>query len=68
MSEKKKKRIHYSGEVRIEKSVPRDHRVSSLGKPRDAKRRSSERIFYPTLTLVIDSYIQAEWKSKMSSI
>ena len=36
-------------EGRIEKSVPRDHRLSSLGKPCDAKRRSSGRIFlsYP---------------------
>ena len=36
-------------EGRIEKCVPRDHRLSSLGKPRDAKRRSSGRIFlsYP---------------------
>ena len=44
-----KKRIHYSCEGRIEKSVPRDHRLSSLGKPRDAKRRSSGQIFlsYP---------------------
>ena len=34
---------------RIEKSVPRNHGLSSLGKPRDAKRRSSARIFlsYP---------------------
>ena len=31
------KRIHYSCEGRIEKSVPRDHRLTSLGKPRDAK-------------------------------
>ena len=30
----------------IEKSVPRDHRLSSLGKPRDANRRSFEPIFY----------------------
>ena len=28
----------------MEKSVPRDHRLSSLGKPRDAKQRSSGRI------------------------
>ena len=44
-----KKKIHYSFEGRIEKSVPRHHRLSSLGKPRDAKRRSSGRIFlsYP---------------------
>ena len=40
-----KKKIHYSCEDRIEKSIPRDHRLSSLGKPRDAKRRSSGRIF-----------------------
>ena len=32
------KRIHYSCEGRVEKSVPRDHRLSSLGKTRDAKR------------------------------
>ena len=34
---------------RIEKSVPRDHRLSSLGKPRDAKRRSAGQTFrsYP---------------------
>ena len=43
------KRIHFSCEGRIEKSVPRNHRLSSLGKPRDAKRRSSGLIFlsYP---------------------
>ena len=29
-----KKRIHYLCEGGIEKSVPRDHRLSSLGKPR----------------------------------
>ena len=34
----KKKRINYSCEDGIEKSGPRDHRLSSLGKPRDAKR------------------------------
>ena len=39
----------------IEKSVPRDHRLSSLGKPRDAKRRSSERIFLSYLAM--DTYI-----------
>ena len=32
-----RKRIHYSCEGSIEKSVPRDHGLSSLGKPRDAK-------------------------------
>ena len=42
-----KKKNSHSCEGRMEKSVPRDHRLSSLGKPRDAKRRSSGRIFYP---------------------
>ena len=32
-------------EDRLEKSVPQDHRLSSFDKPRDAKRRSSGRIF-----------------------
>ena len=41
--------IYHSCEGRIEKSVPLDHRLSSLGKPRDTKRRSPGRIFlsYP---------------------
>ena len=52
-------------EGKIEKSVPRDNRLSSLGRPRDAKRQSEGRtriyhecegIFYSTLTLMIDSY------------
>ena len=30
-------RIYHECEGRIDKSVPRDHRLSSLGKPRDAK-------------------------------
>ena len=44
-----RKRIHYSCEGRIENYVPRGHRLLSLGKPRDAKRRSSAHIFlsYP---------------------
>ena len=33
-----RKRIHYSCEGGIEKFVPRDHRLSSLSKPRDANR------------------------------
>ena len=33
-----KERIHYVSEGRLEKSVPQDHRLSSLGKPCDAKR------------------------------
>ena len=36
----------------MEKSVPRDHRLSSLGKPLDAERQFSGRIFYHTVTLV----------------
>ena len=33
-----KKKIHYSCEDGMEKSVPHDHRLLSLGKPRDDKR------------------------------
>ena len=33
-----KKKKYYSCEGGIEKSVPRDHRLSSLGKPHDANR------------------------------
>ena len=45
----KKKNPLYLCEDGIEKSIPRDHRLSSLGKPRDANRRSSQYIFlsYP---------------------
>ena len=32
-----KKRLHYLCEGGVEKSVPRDYSLSSLGKPRDAK-------------------------------
>ena len=44
-----RKILYYSCEGRREKSVPRDNRLSSLGKPSDAKRWSSGRIFlsYP---------------------
>ena len=42
-----KKKNKLSCEGRIEKSVPRDHRLSSLGKPHDVKRRSSGWIFLP---------------------
>ena len=54
-----KKKFHFScdSEGKIEKSVPLDHSLSSLGKPRDAKGRSSGRYFNPTLTLMIVSYI-----------
>ena len=40
-----RKRIHYSCEGGIEKSVPGDHILSSLSKPGDANRWSSGRIF-----------------------
>ena len=53
------KRKNPSCEGRIEKSVPRDHRLSSLGKPCDAG-DPREGFFYPTLTLMIDSYIICE--------
>ena len=33
-----KKKIHHECEGEIEKSIPRDHSLSSLGKPRDANR------------------------------
>ena len=36
---------YYFCENGIEKSVPRDHHLSSLGKPCDSKRRSSRQIF-----------------------
>ena len=38
LSGKQEKRIHFSCEDGKEKSVPRDHRLSSLEKPRDANR------------------------------
>ena len=40
-----KKTIRNSRESGIEKSVPLDHRLSSIGKPCDAKRQSSGQIF-----------------------
>ena len=63
-----RKGIHYSCNDGIEKSASRDHHLSSLGKPRDAKRWSIGqifhdaqrwsfgRIFYTTLTLMVDSF------------
>ena len=51
-----KKKIHYSGENEIENSDHCDHRfhhsashVMPIGDPQD-------RFFYPTLTLMIDSF------------
>ena len=52
------KKKNHSCEGRIEKSIPRDHCLSSLGKPHDAKRRSMGRIFlsYPqTHDIILDS-------------
>ena len=40
-----RKRIHYLYEDGIEKAVPHDHRLSSLGKPCDAKQWSLGKIF-----------------------
>ena len=54
-----RKRIHYSCEGEIEKSVPRDLRLPSLGKPRDATNVNVDPrngFFDPTLTLMKDSY------------
>ena len=45
VSKKAKKRIHYLCEGGIEKSVPCDHRLSSLGKPRDVIWWSLRQIF-----------------------
>ena len=48
-----RKRIYYSYENGIEKSVPRDHHLSSLGKPRDANRWSSGQIFLSHSYIII---------------
>ena len=55
------KRIHHLVEGWTAKSVSRDHRLSSLGKPRDGKRDPRDGFFYPTLTLMIDSYFLISW-------
>ena len=41
----RKKRIYYSSDGGIEKSIPRDHHLSLLDKPRYAKWQSLGRIF-----------------------
>ena len=51
-----KKGIHCLCEGGIEKSVSHDNSLTSLGKLRDANRRSLKTIFYPSLTLMINSY------------
>ena len=53
---KKKKRIHHLCEDEIVKPIPRDHLLSALGKPRDANGDPRGGFFYPTPTLMIDSY------------
>ena len=51
------KKKNYLCEGWIEKSIPRDHRLSSLGKPHDAKGSDPrDGFFYPTLTFMRDSY------------
>ena len=51
-----KKKIHYLCEDGIEKSVPWDHCLSSLGKPVLPISDSRYRLFYPTLTLMMNYY------------
>ena len=41
----------------LEKPVPWDHRLTSLGKPCDAEGGPWDGFFYPTLTFMMDSYI-----------
>ena len=48
--------IYYSCEGRIVKSVPLDHRFSSLGKLVMPNGDLRDRFFYPPLTRMIDSY------------
>ena len=51
MNGEQEKKLHYSCEGRLEKCVPRDHCLSSLGNsdPQDG-------FFYPSPTVMIDSY------------
>ena len=51
-----KNKIHYLCGDGTEKSVPRDHHLSPLNKPCDAKRCAWDGFFYPTLTLMINCY------------
>ena len=52
------KQQHVGRMLAARRSVPCDHHLPSLGKPRDANRLLLGRIFfYPALTLMIDSYI-----------
>ena len=56
--EQLRKRIHYLCDGRIEKSVPRIHRLSSLGNQSLVMTNGNhlDRFFYHTLTLMIDPY------------
>ena len=54
----------------MEYPFPRDNRLSSLGKPRDAIGDPQGRFFYPTLKLMVDSYSfhkNTVWGSVISS-
>ena len=48
MNSMQKKKIYHGCEGQIEKSVPRVHSLTSLGKPRDARQKPSGRIFLST--------------------
>ena len=50
------KRIYYLYEDGIEKSIPHDHHLSSHGMPERPNSDLPNRFFYPTLTLMMDSY------------
>ena len=53
MGHKESNQTNYLCEDGIEKFVPHDHRLSSLGRPHDGNRWSSGQIFfYPTLTVM----------------
>ena len=52
-----RKRIYHGCLVRIEKSVPRDHCLASLGTASWCQTVTLGRFFYPHLTLMKDSYI-----------
>ena len=47
MNGMQEKRIYHECEGQIEKSVPRDHSLTSLGKPCDARQSPSGQIFLP---------------------
>ena len=63
-----RKILHHLFEEGVEKSIPRDHRLSSLGKPRDAKQWSSgwNFLYLSYHSDMIDSYILAHLSPKTS--